>query len=120
MRDTDPGLTKRQREYVDTVIEACNATKYRRIDPGVACQCETCQSAFGLSEDELLEGSENGSVHDEGGFSWHGCEVCRSSLGGTRYAAHGFAEDGSVLHYDVCADCLCYLANGDVPERPYE
>jgi len=112
--------TKRQQEWEDRVIEACNGTKDRRIDPGICGACESCQSAYGLGEDELTEGVEDGTIPDEGGFSWQSCEVCGSSLGGDRYAAHGIAANGDILHYDICCDCLEYLANGDIPEHAGE
>jgi hypothetical protein len=66
--------------------------------------CDSCPEA--QSED----------CGDEGGFSWQSCECCGSSLGGTRYAAHGRDSDGNILHFDVCSDCLEYIANGDEPE----
>lgn len=100
--------------FEDDVIDRCNEFDNRDIYPGIACDCEDCQSAFGLSSAELREGAEDGSVFDEGGFSWQSCECCKSSLGGNRYAAHGFV-DGELCHLDVCEDCLCYLANGDLP-----
>lgn len=52
---------------------------------------------------------------DEGGFSWHNCDCCGNPLGGDRFAAHGIDENEELLHYDVCCDCLFYLANGDLP-----
>jgi hypothetical protein len=60
--------------------------------------------------DECLEEQD-----DEGFFSWSSCDCCGSSLGGTRYAAHGRDKDGNLVHLDVCSDCLMYLANGDEP-----
>ena len=65
-------------------------------------------------EDERYE------LASEPSFSWAPCECCGSSLGGDRYPAHGIDPDdanGSVVHLDVCADCLMYLANGDEPEN---
>lgn len=60
---------------------------------------------------------------DEGSFSWSQCDSCGSTLGGNRYAAHGFVPDesdlptGEVVHLDICEDCLCFHANGDIPEN---
>jgi len=50
---------------------------------------------------------------DEGGFSWRPCELCGSQLGGDRYAAHGYSDRHGIVHYDVCVDCVMYLANGE-------
>ena len=117
MKDTDPKLTDKQNEWVTQVVETCNSTKYRMINPGLCFTCHDCASQFGYDEctDEFEEAIENGTVCDEGGFSWQNCDVCGSSLGGDRYAAHGHDSEGSIIHYDICCDCLAYLANGDVP-----
>lgn len=65
-------------------------------------------------------------LDDEGSFSWSRCDGCGSTLGGNRYAAHGVitilmgaGADRPVetmIHMDVCVDCLAYIANGDEPE----
>jgi hypothetical protein len=62
---------------------------------------------------------------DEGHFSWSSCDICGSPLGGDRYAAHGIiaesmadaqGEESTVTHFDVCANCVVFAANGDLPE----
>jgi hypothetical protein len=52
---------------------------------------------------------------EEPGFSMQQCELCGSHFGGDRYAAHGIIDDDdrTIVHYDVCCDCLMYLANGE-------
>lgn len=54
----------------------------------------------------------------EGWFSWSSCSVCASNLGGERHPIVFFAKGTTdIVHEGVCCvDCLCYLANGDVPE----
>lgn len=47
-----------------------------------------------------------GDLFDEGGFSWQGCDLCDSTLGGNLYDAHGVCEDGAVDHLSICTDCL--------------
>lgn len=56
---------------------------------------------------------------DEGSFSWSSCACCGSRLGGDRYCAHGFDDDGEIIHFDICTNCLYFLANGDVPPDEY-
>ena len=74
------------------------------LNTGLASCCPEC-------------GDFNEEIGDEGGFSWSQCDTCGSTLGGNRYAAHGFAEgDDTPIHLDVCEDCLCYIANGDLPQ----
>ncbi len=80
---------------------------------GISCRCEYCQSQFGLTESEIATMLSDGSLNDEGGFQFHDCEGCRSPLGGDRYCAH----DGDGNHYDVCVDCVQYLANGVLPDE---
>ena len=109
-------LTYRQTQYVDRVIDEENATKYRSISPGICGSCPQCQSHYGMTEEELTEGYESGEVLEEGGFSYHDCEVCGCPLGGDRCGAHGWTSKNELLHYDICQDCLFYLANGEVPD----
>jgi hypothetical protein len=96
-------------------VEA-NTEGLQHISTGLCGQCEECQYRYGLDEEGLTEQIENGEAFDEGGFSWHRCESCGSSLGGDRYAAHGFNENEEIVHLDVCVDCVMYHANGDEPE----
>lgn len=66
---------------------------------------------------------------DEGSFSWSSCDSCGSALGGNRYPAHGVLApsmeeaqkpEQEITHFDVCADCLFYHANGDLPDTENE
>jgi hypothetical protein len=63
---------------------------------------------------EALDGA------DDLGFSWSSCDLCRSGLGGDRYAATALpknpAENSDYIPLEVCGDCLCFIANGDVPD----
>ena len=89
------------------------------IGTGLTSCCGVCCDAHDLSEEEMREGCETGDICDEGGFSSQSCDSCGSSLGGDRYAAHGFDGDpcdGKVIHLDICVDCLMFHANGDEPE----
>jgi hypothetical protein len=88
----------------------------RHMSTGLCSSCEDCQSAFGMSEAEIQAGLEDGTLCDEGGFSWHDCDWCGTTLGGDRYAAHAIGDDPeAILHFDVCSDCLMYDANGVLP-----
>jgi len=54
----------------------------------------------------------------EGGFSWSPCDCCGSTLGGTRYHAVGLNRKlGQVFCYDICVDCLYYLAYGQLDDQ---
>lgn len=57
-------------------------------------------------------------IYDEGSFSWSGCGICGSHLGGTLYSWHGVDSNGDIMHFDdACTDCVMYLANGDEPDE---
>ena len=92
------------------------------ISPGLASCCGECCSAHDLSETEMEEDLSSGLVFDEGGFSRQSCDSCGSTLAGNRYAAHGFSgaqtegSDKSLVHLDICEDCLLFHANGDEPD----
>ena len=85
---------------------------------GFCCGCPECRDNHSI-EDEATDRElwENGSIEDEGHFSWEPCELCGSHLGGDRYAAHAVDKDDEIVHFDVCVDCVMYMANGDLPEN---
>lgn len=85
------------------------------ISTGIYSKCCDCQNAYDLEEAELEAACQADEVVDEGGFSWSQCDACGSHLGGNRYAAHGFTDAKTVIHLDVCEDCLIFIANGDEP-----
>jgi len=76
-----------------------------------------------ICEEGACEHDDGADDHcDEGSFSWSGCEVCSSGLGGTLHAGHLLKGNGpnmEIIHVDICEDCLFFSANGDLPEcRP--
>lgn len=85
---------------------------------GMLADCPTCGPSMECQGDC---GSDDPAVcycYDEGGFSWSSCDGCGSTLGGNRQPGHGFdPETKSIVHLDLCVDCVCYLANGDLPEH---
>ena len=95
------------------------------INPGLTHKCETCYESWryvfctmGETPPSLIEQAiSDGTISDEGGLSWRPCETCGSTLGGNRFAAHGLTDKGDIIHYDICVDCLMYLANGDLPSE---
>lgn len=97
--------------FLDDVERCCRGLEHISSSPAKCC--ETCQSDYGMDEDDPAWDE----LCDEGGFSWHSCDTCGSSLGGNRYTGHGFTEDGDLVHLSMCADCLVYFANGDVPDE---
>lgn len=76
------------------------------VSVGICPSCLVCQDTWNMPEDELQTAWTDCTVNDEGGFSWSPCEGCGSTLGGNRYAAHGRTPDGTLIHFDVCGDCL--------------
>jgi len=90
------------------------------IAPGVSPTCPECQSAWGMSPREFYAAYERGAICEEGSFSRQSCDSCGSDLAGDRHDAHAISKIGipnpEVLHISICTDCLCYHANGDLPE----
>ncbi len=60
----------------------------------------------------------SGAVYAEPSFSWRGCDLCPSTLGGDFEPWHAIdAETGRLIHGDrACVDCIMFLANGDYPD----
>lgn len=54
---------------------------------------------------------------EELGFSSYRCECC-GGLAGDRFTAHGkHKESGDWFDFEVCVDCIDFVANGDLPEE---
>ena len=139
------GLTRKQREYVESVERYTKGLT--AVSTGVCPGCEQCRDEYGVKvrcecqdapenegepnpdcDDcdghgkrpptmaEFDEQCSNGSAFSEGSFSWRGCGICGSTLGGTVEPWHYLNEHGEIVHCDdACVDCVCYLANGDLP-----
>ena len=112
--------TNKNDEWVAEFDRRTNGLEF--LSCGICSKCGDCCGNYDMGEDELCEAVENGSVCDEGCFSWSDCETCGSSLGGNRYDAHAFmklnANDEKaehLVHMNVCEDCLQYIANGTLP-----
>lgn len=87
------------------------------LNTGPACGgCVVCNSIWVHSGPAPEE-----QPSDEGGFSWSPCDTCGATPGGLRYTAHYFKGGppgrGRRIgrHLEICADCLCFIANGDHP-----
>lgn len=117
--------------YVERVTK--NLEGLDAVSTGPCPGCEECADHFGFTDEYNDDGDtiktavvcfdeayERGEVESEGSFSWSGCGICDSTLGGNLEVWHGVSkETGGVLHFDdACVDCVVYLANGDVPEEP--
>ena len=68
---------------------------------GGSSSCEECE--------------HGGGVFHTISFSRSSCDSCRSGMAGERHPAHGII-DGDTHHFDVCAECLFFHANGDLPD----
>jgi len=98
-----------QKEYVETVARYLEGVA--GVSPGACPGCASCGlEDVADTEDERYQLADGGSF-----FSSASCECCGSILGGDRHYAHGLIGD-EVVHFDICADCLFYLASGDLPE----
>jgi hypothetical protein len=88
---------------------------------GFCYTCETCLDNHDICcEHKAKRFWERGDIADEGHFSWQPCDFCGSRLGGDRYAAHAIFKDDeteTIEHFEICEDCIFYMANGDLPEN---
>ena len=102
-----------QTEFIEAVDAECK--DYKSMSPGICSSCDECQSTYGMEHDELEKVVSSGELPNDPSFSWSGCDCCVSPLGHDLYDAHALTHKGEIIHYDICGDCLCYLANGDLP-----
>lgn len=139
------GLTRKQRAFVEAIERntagltavstgVCHGCEQCRDEHGQKITCPTCNGEGWIDEDndcqdcdgdgkrqltmeEFEEEWSHGRVDAEPSFSWSGCDICGSSLGGNMEPWHGVDENGEIVHGDnACVDCVMYLANGDLPE----
>jgi len=87
------------------------------LSTGICPGCPECASAFGMEQEEFDAAYEAGSITDEPHFSWQGCDLCGSELGGDVEPWHAIVN-GELTHGDnACVDCILYIANGDEPQE---
>jgi len=90
----------------------------KAVSTGACPGCQDCADAWGYNNlDAFRDAWESGAVHDEASFSWSGCDICGSSLGGDMEPWHAIDANGELCHFaHACVDCILYLANGDEPD----
>jgi hypothetical protein len=107
--------SKQEKEYMESVEH--NTKGMNALSSGYCPTCSECASMLGMDQKEFDEAYENGTICDEGGFSRYGCDICGSSLGTTVYSYHWLDENNDIQHGEgMCQDCVCYIANGDIPQ----
>ena len=87
------------------------------VSTGFLCECSECIEYSGYCcEHAARAAMEDGDIDQDSSFSSSSCDCCNSHLAGDRYAAHGINDTESIVHLEVCADCVLFIANGDEPE----
>jgi len=77
------------------------------VSSGLCPRCQDCCDSFGYdSIEEFNRDIESGNIEDEGSFSWNPCNDCNINLGGDSFVAHGIDENGDLVHFKICRDCL--------------
>lgn len=124
-------------EFTDAVERELEGLTF--VSPGSIAGCDGCWDEFTDQDDDNVR-----ELAEEPSFSWTECDGCGSRLGGDRHPAHGViepedkpqritarmnngatradaqyaeSERDTLLHLEICVDCLMYLANGDEPEE---
>ena len=100
-------------DFVKAFENGSHWAKY--LSPGACFNCLECFDGFDGGPQDFVEAVESGEYTADDGFSWHQCDICGTTLGGSRHAAHAF-DDDELVHLMVCVDCVMYMANGDEPE----
>lgn len=86
------------------------------VAAGPSFGCDDCGLGEVAQDDQAAQDAYDAAC--SGHFSWAPCPSC-GGLAGDRYAVHHWDpndEQSIVGHTNVCPDCLCYLANGDLPQ----
>lgn len=74
----------------------------------------------GWPHDEYVRRHTPESEDESLGFTWSCCELC-GAMPGERYAVTALppnpAENRDYVSFEVCGDCLNYVANGEEPDH---
>jgi len=134
--------TNAQKEYIESVEYYTRGLE--AVSTGICPGCEECCAEYGLevacecggeaeeycdlcddtgkrppTMEEFEEQWSCGDVTTQPSFSWSGCDLCGSTLGGDKEVWHGVDRDNNIVHGEyACMDCVFYLANGDIPQDP--
>jgi hypothetical protein len=115
-----PGCEQCRSEYGTKVTcRFCKGTGYTRVRPWGVVDCPCCDGEGKRlpTMEEFEQQWGNGAVYSEPSFSWSGCDLCGSDLGGDFEPWHAIDAGGEIIHGNhACQDCICYLANGDLPK----
>ena len=107
-------LCKHSGNHPDCADHLCLATEC----DSCAHDCELCLGDGDRepTEKDFAEQVSSGEVYSEPFFSWIGCDICGSGLGGNFEPWHCVNADGEIVHGErACVDCVQYLANGTLP-----
>lgn len=105
-------MTKSEYAEYQAAVER-NLKGLEFVSTGACPGCEDC----GLEKEATGYEIETAT---EPSFSWSSCDACGSTLGGDRHPAHGRMSDGTLLHLNVCTDCLYYLNYGQLDDTTME
>lgn len=98
-------MTKQEyKQYEETFAEWLKQWEFP--SSGYCPGCEDCPEPQYDGDCAFLEPS----------FSWRACEVCGSRLGGDRLPIHAVDENGDIVHFDACMDCIYYLEYGQLDD----
>ena len=108
-------MTTAQADYAARVER--NTEGMQALSTGICPGCTTCMDTYGYDDPAAFEEAwSTGEVNAEPAFSWQGCDICGSSLGGDMEPYHYLDQDGEIQHGDnACTDCIMFLAYGDTP-----
>ena len=90
-------------------VPAIDSPHFRMRFPSESLALDAARTAF-------HEAWSCGQVTETACFSYSGCDICGSSLGGDMVPWHAITPDGRLLHFDnACVDCVMYIAYGEEP-----
>lgn len=87
---------------------------YSNCPEGYDLVCASCPD----SNEETGEGcGDCEACNQVAEFTWRACELC-GGLAGAREPAAAIkaGQPFEEIYFSVCHECICFLANGDLPE----
>ncbi len=87
-----------------------NAMEYAQYESDVATFIAREQLSYLSTGTDWIPKDQGGNV--DPWFSWTPCECCGSTLGGNREYLFTRNENDTIVHFEICEDCVYYLNYG--------
>ncbi len=110
------GIEMTRIEYAEYELAyAWGVTGLSAVSSGACSGCNECCDDY-----DYNDGTEEFQITPEAWFAKSPCEACGTRWAGNRFPLHGVNDDNSIVHLDVCDDCVYYSEYGRLDDQTME